>query len=206
MRKFALMVAIISILFIINMLILSIINTDNTKVKQINPESSIAAETINYIRPIKSIPQYPIVKKVERKITLYDTLTPQEIHLIEATIKNEVGDLSETYQKLITEIIYNRIVSDKFPNTVEEVLYQKNQFCGIENWYNSNTEIPNSISEIVKEVFTKENPSHNAVYYYNPALSETESIIWFEYSGDVEFIFEYSEESWGVNYTTRFFK
>ena len=60
--------------------------------------------------------------------------------------------------------------------------------------------------EVVREVFVSEDPSHDGVFYYNPELSEYSSVLWFEYSGDLEFVFEYTEISWGIAYTTRFFK
>ena len=50
-----------------------------------------------------------------------------------------------------------------------------------------------------------EESPHLATYYYNPELSSYSSICWFEYSGDIEYLFSYSEEDWGIVYTTRFF-
>ena len=138
--------------------------------------------------------------------TLYDRLTPFEIDLIEVTIQHEVGNFSEQYKTYVAELIYNRLISERFPNTIYDVLFQKGQFQGIDEWYYSGIVPDETTKQVVKEVFSKENPSHNCIGYYNPALSEYESIMWFEYSGDVSFVFEYSEESWGVVYTTRFFE
>ncbi len=138
--------------------------------------------------------------------TYYDTLTPEEISLIEVTIQHEVGGLSATYKRLIAELIYNRLRSDIYPDTVKEMLYQENQFIGIESWYYPDYPVDDETKAVVKEVFSKDTTTHQALAYYNPALSCEEAIIWFEYSGDVQFLFDYSEESWGIVYTTRFFK
>lgn len=54
--------------------------------------------------------------------TFYDTLSENEIHLLETTIQHEVGNFSKEYKKLIAELIYNRYLSDDFPNTITEVL------------------------------------------------------------------------------------
>lgn len=143
----------------------------------------------------------PYVKK-----TMYDTLTEKEINMLEVTIQHEVGGLSKTYKTLVAEIIYNRIISDAFPNSVEDVLFQEGQFCGIDQWYSPGYEIDSETEAVVKEVFSKDKADHEAVYYYNPALADHQSVLWFEYSGDVTFIFEHSETSWGVTYKTRFFK
>ena len=138
--------------------------------------------------------------------SMYDKLTGEEINLIEVVIQHEVGGLSAEYKKLITELIYNRIISSEFPDSVREVLYQRNQFCGIESWYYPDYPVDEETKQIVKEVFSSPETSHQATYYYNPALSEYESLVWFEYSGDVMYEFEYEETSWGVTYTTRFFR
>lgn len=137
--------------------------------------------------------------------TYYDTLSSEEIFLLEVTIQHEVGNFSKQYKTYVAELIYNRIKSDKFPNTVKEVLFQEGQFQGIQTWAYSGIEIDNETKEIIYEVFSKEYTTHPATFYYNPALSEYESVMWFEYSGDIEFVFEHCETSWGIEYNTRFF-
>jgi len=151
---------------------------------------------------VKSTP----TDKNEIELSLYNKFTDDEIHLIEATVQHEVGDFSETYQTLIAELIYNRLLSEEFPNTIQEVIFQENQFTGIEEWYNTDIVIQDNVKNVVETVFNKPNTSHEAIYYYNPELSCDNAIEWFEYSGDVELLFEHTEESWGVSYTTRFFK
>lgn len=138
-------------------------------------------------------------------VTLYDTLSENEITMIEITIQHEVGNFSKEYKTYVAELIRNRLVSENFPNTVTEVLFQKNQFQGISNWLYSGITPDEETKEVVKEVFSAEGTSHSATYYYNPELSEYDSLVWFEYSGDVEYVFEYSEDNWGTTYTTRFF-
>lgn len=145
-------------------------------------------------------------KEEQKHETYYDTLTAEEISLIEVTIQHEVGGLSKTYKRLIAELIYNRLKSDIYPDTVKEMLYQENQFIGIESWYYPDYPVDDETKAVVKEVFSKDTTTHQALAYYNPALSCREAVIWFEYSGDVQFLFDYSEESWGIVYTTRFFR
>lgn len=137
--------------------------------------------------------------------TYYDILSSEEIFLLEVTIQHEVGNFSKTYKQYVAELIYNRIKSDKFPDTVKEVLFQKGQFQGIQSWAYSSIEIDNETREVIYEVFSKQHTTHPATFYYNPALSEYKSVMWFEYSGDVEYVFSHTETSWGVEYETRFF-
>ena len=66
--------------------------------------------------------------------TLYETLSDEEIYLLEVTVQHEVGNFSKEYKRLVAELIYNRYLSDEFPNTITEVLFQKGQFQGIQKW------------------------------------------------------------------------
>ena len=142
------------------------------------------------------------VEQEEEMCTLYTSLTQEEIELIELTVQHEVGNFSKDYKKLIAAIIRNRLESDSFPNTISEVILAKGQFSN-GDYVGVNVDI--ETQEAVEEVFSMEESPHLATYYYNPELSSYSSIYWFEYSGDIEYLFSYSEEDWGIVYTTRFF-
>lgn len=137
--------------------------------------------------------------------TLYETLSDEEIYLLEVTIQHEVGNFSKEYKRLVAELIYNRYLSEDFPNTITGVLFQKGQFQGIQQWAYSGIVIDDETKEVIKDVFSKDLTSHPATFYYNPNLSTYNAIIWFEYSGDVQYVFTHAETSWGVEYETRFF-
>lgn len=162
---------------------------------------------------VSSSPIYIIELSIETKPfetnpvtkTYYDNLSSEEIFLLEVVIQHEVGSFSKTYKRYVAELIYNRIQSEDFPDTVKEVLFQKGQFQGIQSWAYSGIEIDNETREVIYEVFSKQCTTHPATFYYNPALSEYESVMWFEHSGDVEYVFSHTETSWGVEYETRFF-
>lgn len=135
----------------------------------------------------------------------FNRLTEDEVQQIALVIEHEVGAFSARYKTLIAEVIYNRYISDLFPDTITEIISQQGQFFEIEDWHYEEYEITEETLNIVKEVFSKENPSHDATYYYNPVYSTYEACLWFE--GDTtEFVFEYGEYKWGEQWNTRFFK
>ena len=156
--------------------------------------SSFSSQNIAYLQEE--------VEPEEEICTLYTSLTKEEIELIELTVQHEVGNFSKDYKKLIAAIIRNRLESDSFPNTISEVILAKGQFSN-GDYVGVNVDI--ETQEAVEEVFSMEESPHLATYYYNPELSSYSSIYWFEYSGDIEYLFSYSEEDWGIVYTTRFF-
>ena len=153
--------------------------------------SSFSSQNIAYLQEE--------VEQEEEICTLYTSLTKEEIEL---TVQHEVGNFSKDYKKLIAAIIRNRLESDSFPNTISEVILAKGQFSN-GDYVGVNVDI--ETQEAVEEVFSMEESPHLATYYYNPELSSYSSIYWFEYSGDIEYLFSYSEEDWGIVYTTRFF-
>lgn len=135
--------------------------------------------------------------------SLYDQLTSKEIELIELTVQHEVGGFSKEYRRLVAGIIRNRLESPIFPNTIFDVLLAPGQFT---DGHYEGVIVDEQTKEAVKEVFSAEASIHSATAYYNPALSAPSSIRWFEESGDVTYLFSYSENSCGITYTTRFFK
>lgn len=55
-----------------------------------------------------------------------DTITQDEIDLVAKILYLEAGNQSMTGQRAVVEVIFNRVMSDKFPNTISDVIYQKN--------------------------------------------------------------------------------
>lgn len=153
-----------------------------------------------------SIPNEPfgVCEIEEEPVTLYDILGKDEIELIEIVVQHEVGGLGLKYKTLLSELIRNRLESPLYPDDVEDMLYQGNAFQGIARWSRSGIIPDKNTKRAVYKAFSAEETSHKATGYYNPAFSEPSSIRWFE-SGYMNFEFEYSETSWGVEYTTRFF-
>ena len=173
---------------------LILIQPQEKKEELYKDNSSFSSQNIVYLQEE--------VEQEEEICTLYTSLTKEEIELIELTVQHEVGNFSKDYKKLIAAIIRNRLESDSFPNTISEVILAEGQFSN-GDYVGVNVDI--ETQEAVEEVFSMEESPHLATYYYNPELSSYSSIYWFEYSGDIEYLFSYSEEDWGIIYTTRFF-
>ncbi len=178
-----------------------LISAQETSILTTEETIETASEEITTVAPIT----IETIETTTEK-TLYDTLTDYEILLLETTIQHEVGNFSREYKTYVAEVIYNRLMSEDFPDTIYEVLFQEGQFQGIASWCNSGITPDEETKSVVEEVFSGESPSHNCTFYYNPALSDYESIMWFEYSGDIEYVFSYTETSWGADYETRFFR
>ena len=56
------------------------------------------------------------------------SLTREEIEMVAQVTMAEAGGEPEEAQRLVIDTILNRIDSDRFPDTLEKVIYGKNQF------------------------------------------------------------------------------
>lgn len=67
-------------------------------------------------------------------------------------VAHEAGanNINATEKAKVVEVIMNRVYSDKYPNTVYEVITQKNQFSGCWNYANLDT-YSNKVTDLVKE-------------------------------------------------------
>ena len=57
------------------------------------------------------------------------TLTADETDLIARIVWHEARGESAEGQRAVVEVIFNRIEADNFPDTAEDVIFQKNQFA-----------------------------------------------------------------------------
>lgn len=56
------------------------------------------------------------------------SITESERELLAKAAYLEAGNQSMTGQRAVVEVILNRVIDDKFPDTIKEVLYQPGQF------------------------------------------------------------------------------
>lgn len=64
----------------------------------------------------------------------------EEVQLLAKCVQAEAGEGNSQSQKMITQVILNRVVSPKFPNTIEEVIYQKDGGIQFSVAYNGSLE------------------------------------------------------------------
>lgn len=86
---------------------------------------------------------------------LIDTLTDDEKYLIYQITFLEAGNQSMEGQRAVVEVILNRVLSDKYPNTVERVLSQSGQFV---TWAYRNSKSHNEEQEEALQLVYEEEP------------------------------------------------
>ena len=97
---------------------------------------------------------------------LIDTLTLEEKELICRITWQEAGNQCVKGQRAVIEIILNRLLSDKYPNTILEILSQPHQFS---TWKDRNKVTNDQIlqmQQILNLVYLENNTVLNYNYLY----------------------------------------
>ena len=122
--------------------------------------------TCNYQTPILCSVSTNIGQIKETDLTNIDTackekdyiLNQSEIDLISRVVMAEAEGEPLEGKIYVIDTIFNRIDSDKFPNTVHDVIYQKNQFTSIWNGRFDRCEKNEQLDEIIiKEYYNRTN-------------------------------------------------
>lgn len=101
--------------------------SSNKKIATVNTKGKIVAKKPGtvYIY-VKSKENGKIKDRV--KITVKQKYSEKDLRLLSAIIFCEAGNQCYAGKKAVGIVVMNRVKSDKFPNTVEDVLYQSGQF------------------------------------------------------------------------------
>lgn len=91
-------------------------------------------------------------------------LTEDEISLIAVVTMAESNDEPELGRRLVIDTILNRCDSDKFPNTISEVIYQKGQFACISDGRVKGFSPTDEIKNLIKEEI--ENRKNTEVVFF----------------------------------------
>jgi N-acetylmuramoyl-L-alanine amidase len=102
--------------------------------------------------------------------------TKKEIRMIAQMVYGEARGESIKGQVAVASVIINRVQSDKFPNTVQNVLFQNGAFTAINDGQYYNTPDLNA-TQAVYYAIEGVDPTKDALYYFNPDIA-TSDWIW----------------------------
>ena len=98
-----------------------------------------------------------------------------DVYLLARTIYAEGRGEPYTGQVAIGAVVMNRIRSNKFPNTVSGVVYQKHAFTAVSDGQINLT--PNDTAiKAARDAINGWDPTGGALYYYNPAVATSDWI------------------------------
>ena len=97
------------------------------------------------------------------------SITDEEIEMLKYIVEQETRGGSYRHKCIITNVILNRVEDSRFPNTVREVLLQKNQFSSVWNYYQRRVEPDEKTERAVNDVLNGrvEDESNGSLYFHS---------------------------------------
>ncbi|ULT56792.1 cell wall hydrolase [Neobacillus drentensis] len=93
----------------------------------------------------------------------------EEIDMMAHVVYGEARGESYEGQVAVAAVILNRAQSNMFPNTIPQVIFQRNAFSAVQDGQYFLTP-DSSAYQAARDAFLGWDPSRGAVYYYNPRL------------------------------------
>ena len=113
-------------------------------------------------------------------------ISAEEYEILARIVEAEAGAESYTTRLLITNIILNRVESERFPNNITDVVFQNNgktyQFSPISNGSYYSVVVQDSTRKAVEEALNGNDNSGGALYFMVRSLSSARSVAWFDTS------------------------
>lgn len=97
-------------------------------------------------------------------------------------VESEAGICDQKGKILIANVVINRMQSQYFPDTVEEVVYQKNQFSPVENGAIDRVSITEDTVQAVSMALSGTDYSQGALFFAARDLADKKSMEWFDES------------------------
>lgn len=158
-RNIRIPLLLLSIMFLWSLILLTLKSEEPTLIKQ------------NVVHREEVIPEN---KANQPKVIPY---TPEEIHLVAKMVFAEAKGEPYEGQVAVAKVIFNRVNSHLYPNTVKEVLYQKGQFGPIASGAFQKAK-PTELQ--YKAVMQAINGGlDGALFFFNPKTSKDSSVRWF---------------------------
>lgn len=122
---------------------------------------------------------------VMEKTYKYD-LTPDDYEALLKIVQAEAGTEDMEGKMLVAGVVLNRVDSSKFPDTVQEVVMQKEhgtyQFSPVANGTYRNIKVTGETIEAVERVMKGEDLTQGALYFASRKGADPEKMKWFDTS------------------------
>lgn len=159
--------------FVLTLLIAVVILTGTSFSTEMAPSAAEVASTYrpiltscievnqrNYIsKPITS--NEIIAEEVEPDEPL---ATEEEIELLALLVMAEAEGECEEGQRLVIDVVLNRVDDPHFPNTIQEVVYQKNQFSGMYGERITHCYVKDELVQLVREEL-KNRTNYDVIFF-----------------------------------------
>ena len=122
------------------------------------------------------------VLSCERKVWSYN-ISDSDFEVLLRIVEAEAGGEDETGKLLVANVVLNRVDSNKFPNTVEEVVFQQEdgcyQFSPVGNGRYESVCVSEETYKAVERALKGEDLSKGALYFVSEKYADPDKLAWF---------------------------
>ena len=132
------------------------------------PTSLIYSNELDTNSNIKASPiQAKTVKQQKREVI---NITNEELLLLSKLVTGEARGESYEGQVAVAAVVINRVKDPRFPNTIKDVIYQKNAFSVVKDG-SINMQPAESAYTAAQDALYGNDPTNNAIYFWNPDIA-----------------------------------
>lgn len=122
------------------------------------------------------------VSSCVRELWIYD-ISDKDYEILLRIVEAEAGGEDETGKLLVANVVLNRVESETFPDTVEEVVFQQDgncyQFSPVGNGRYDSVCISDETYRAVERALQGENLSEGALYFVSEKYADPGKLEWF---------------------------
>lgn len=120
-------------------------------------------------------------------------LTSDEIDILSKIVEAEAGNQDDEGRLLVANVVLNRMESEKFPDSVKEVVLQQengvSQFSPVANGRIWQVKISEETKKAVERALSGEDISEGALYFVSRKYADSEKMKWFD--NHLTYLFEH---------------
>lgn len=117
------------------------------------------------------------------------TVSKKEYEILLRIVEAETTGGDVTSKLMVANVVLNRVNHPKFPNTIEKVVFQKNQFSPTIDGRYYSVSITKETKEGVKRALDGENQSQGALFFSARDKADPDCMKWFDQN--LKRLFEY---------------
>lgn len=134
--------------------------------------STCVEEYFNLPNPTVNTREYKTVCEGDNEIITpiqQFSITDEEREMLKYIVEQETRGGSYRHKCIVTNVILNRVRDSRFPNTVKEVLLQRNQFSSLWNYYQKRNKPDEKTERAVNDVLNGrvEDESNGSLYFHS---------------------------------------
>lgn len=152
---------------IVCLLVLSYVLIPTKKVEAISLALDDMREAIETIM-VENESEVQAIKTTQRKEVL--NITNEDLLLLSKVVTSEARGESYEGQVAVAAVVINRVLDPRFPDTIRDVIYQKNAFSVV-NDGSINMEPTESAYNAAQEALYGLDPTNKSVYFWNPDIA-----------------------------------